>query len=158
MRISDWSSDVCSSDLCRREGQAVRPAFAESASKRRACCYSRKNRPHPSGEPHGFRCRGSILRRSYIRRWRGSAWCVLAKQDFERLLRRRPRRASESCGGRGALIRQTCVRSEVPSRWPADGGRSEEHTSELQSLMRNSYAVFCLIKKNPHILCIYHVL
>src|SRR3546814_1498934 len=26
--------------------------------------------------------------------------------------------------------------------------RSEEHTSELQSLMRNSYAVFCLIKKN----------
>src|SRR3546814_1548461 len=29
----------------------------------------------------------------------------------------------------------------------ADQGRSEEHTSELQSLMRNSYAVFCLKKK-----------
>src|SRR3546814_8437166 len=29
-------------------------------------------------------------------------------------------------------------------------GRSEEHTSELQSLMRNSYAVFCLKKKNQH--------
>src|SRR3546814_8422922 len=28
--------------------------------------------------------------------------------------------------------------------------RSEEHTSELQSLMRNSYAVFCLTKKQPH--------
>src|SRR3546814_10480274 len=28
--------------------------------------------------------------------------------------------------------------------------RSEEHTSELQSLMRNSYAVFCLHKKNQH--------
>src|SRR3546814_6829921 len=28
------------------------------------------------------------------------------------------------------------------------GGRSEEHTSELQSLMRISYAVFCLTKKN----------
>src|SRR3546814_7295053 len=28
--------------------------------------------------------------------------------------------------------------------------RSEEHTSELQSLMRNSYAVFCLKKKIPH--------
>src|SRR3546814_4244782 len=28
------------------------------------------------------------------------------------------------------------------------GGRSDEHTSELQSLMRNSYAVFCLKKKN----------
>src|SRR3546814_8209979 len=30
------------------------------------------------------------------------------------------------------------------------GGRSEEHTSELQSLMRISYAVFCLKKKNIH--------
>src|SRR3546814_3869151 len=29
--------------------------------------------------------------------------------------------------------------------------RSEEHTSELQSLMRNSYAVFCLKKQNKHI-------
>src|SRR3546814_6040533 len=29
-------------------------------------------------------------------------------------------------------------------------GRSEEHTSELQSLMRNSYAVFCLKKKNKN--------
>src|SRR3546814_6562544 len=29
-----------------------------------------------------------------------------------------------------------------------DDPRSEEHTSELQSLMRNSYAVFCLKKKN----------
>src|SRR3546814_6361964 len=32
--------------------------------------------------------------------------------------------------------------------WPS--GRSEEHTSELQSLMRISYAVFCLKKKNTH--------
>src|SRR3546814_1413623 len=32
-------------------------------------------------------------------------------------------------------------------RNPAAGGRSEEHTSELQSLMRISYAVFCLKKK-----------
>src|SRR3546814_1635953 len=32
----------------------------------------------------------------------------------------------------------------------AKGARSEEHTSELQSLMRNSYAVFCLKKKTLH--------
>src|SRR3546814_5623290 len=35
----------------------------------------------------------------------------------------------------------------------SEGARSEEHTSELQSLMRISYAVFCLTKKNqqnPH--------
>src|SRR3546814_5020942 len=33
---------------------------------------------------------------------------------------------------------------------PASSGRSEEHTSELQSLMRISYAVFCLKKKKTH--------
>src|SRR3546814_10302516 len=34
----------------------------------------------------------------------------------------------------------------------ADGCRSEEHTSELQSLMRISYAVFCLKKKNKYMI------
>src|SRR3546814_8667861 len=50
----------------------------------------------------------------------------------------------------------------LSERWPRDGRpvpgrrrhhafvRSEEHTSELQSLMRNSYAVFCLKKKNKN--------
>src|SRR3546814_7117677 len=36
----------------------------------------------------------------------------------------------------------------VPIPMPIDLDRSEEHTSELQSLMRISYAVFCLKKKN----------
>src|SRR3546814_6818548 len=40
----------------------------------------------------------------------------------------------------------TCRGARRGSR--ARGGRSEEHTSELQSLMRISYAVFCLKKKN----------
>src|SRR3546814_2794393 len=35
-------------------------------------------------------------------------------------------------------------------------GRSEEHTSELQSLMRNSYAVFCLTKQKSTQMTIYH--
>src|SRR3546814_9826902 len=41
------------------------------------------------------------------------------------------------------------VRKRAQQATPADssGGRSEEHTSELQSLMRISYAVFCLKKK-----------
>src|SRR3546814_8027515 len=38
--------------------------------------------------------------------------------------------------------------SQPDTRSPADA-RSEEHTSELQSLMRISYAVFCLTKKTP---------
>src|SRR3546814_8950039 len=52
--------------------------------------------------------------------------------------------------------------ADRPSRLPAPGawrrrhrgdddGRSEEHTSELQSLMRISYAVFCLKKKKKYI-------
>src|SRR3546814_10833431 len=39
---------------------------------------------------------------------------------------------------------------ELPKAFKASGIRSEEHTSELPSLMRNSYAVFCLTKKNNH--------
>src|SRR3546814_3244585 len=39
------------------------------------------------------------------------------------------------------------LRCEAAER-DADGGRSEEHTSELQSLLRISYACFCLNKKN----------
>src|SRR3546814_2163670 len=91
MRISDWSSDVCSSDLTveRRIG---------SAESRDAQC-----------------------------------------RDLQR--GRRLRRDRDAGRNRGA----------VPDRARQRGGksrfRSEEHTSELQSLMRISYAVFCLKKK-----------
>src|SRR3546814_5329001 len=59
----------------------------------------------------------------------------------------------------GAALRRRCARvgAELRTRRRLLGlretggveARSEEHTSELQSLMRNSYAVFCL-KKNKH--------
>src|SRR3546814_6749383 len=39
----------------------------------------------------------------------------------------------------------------------ADHDRSEEHTSELQPLMRNSYAVFCSIKKTSHVLRLFRI-
>src|SRR3546814_8066823 len=56
-------------------------------------------------------------------------------------------------GGRGFDSSQTGSHVRDPEggsrKWRADHGpRSEEHTSELQSLMRISYAVFCLKKKN----------
>src|SRR3546814_6466598 len=47
----------------------------------------------------------------------------------------------QSTGGRSGLLPR-------PNVDPFSGQRSEEHTSELQSLMRISYAVFCLKKKN----------
>src|SRR3546814_2449135 len=64
-----------------------------------------------------------------------------------------------SCCGRGTLTSPCCcccgrssMRPKIaicpPVSSTAIFGRSEEHTSELQSLMRTSYAVFCLKKKN----------
>src|SRR3546814_5512037 len=49
----------------------------------------------------------------------------------------------------GTPSRSTSARDDaLPPRPRSDAPRSEEHTSELQSLMRISYAVFCLKKKN----------
>src|SRR3546814_4846024 len=99
MRISDWSSDVCSSDLlcgtilaqppCRTCAQTPRNELLTIAG-----CTVRPIR---------------LVRRSMILRF-----CM------------------------SGLSRQSCSPS-----------RSEEHTSELQSLMRISYPVFCL-KKHKH--------
>src|SRR3546814_8934881 len=59
-----------------------------------------------------------------------------------RLTARRERHAAED--ERAAALASARTRSERPQIQPP---RSEEHTSELQSLMRISYAVFCLTKK-----------
>src|SRR3546814_1958182 len=48
--------------------------------------------------------------------------------------------------------RQRYLRIERDRQFSRNGRRSEEHTSELQSLMRISYAVFCLKKKTKHII------
>src|SRR3546814_4104198 len=64
-----------------------------------------------------------------------------------------PARKGEAGAGRHAhpgpaVVRQPILHAgEVEPLGQGDQGRSEEHTSELQSLMRNSYAVFCLKKK-----------
>src|SRR3546814_4259897 len=67
------------------------------------------------------------------------------------LCTRRRRCGDRSDGGPGILQRRrgSCCGGVRPTSWwyRNDVGRSEEHTSELQSLMRTSYAVFCLIKK-----------
>src|SRR3546814_3797037 len=102
MRISDWSSDVCSSDLRQRiatgqvgvgDRQARRPALAP---------FAREHRQEILAPTRGIR--------------------VEAAFAAEPVLQRRQHRRTAA--------------------------RSEEHTSELQSLMRISYAVFCLKKQN----------
>src|SRR3546814_8584639 len=55
-------------------------------------------------------------------------------------------------GARGQLDRYALV-TDTPARGVVEAAdRSEEHTSELQSLMRSSYAVFCLKKKKEIII------
>src|SRR3546814_2071651 len=115
MRISDWSSDVCSSDLfvwwSSRPGRHVRC---------RRPGRSRWERAHANDRTRIVRARISRL----------------ASDD-----------AQDRLGGRGCLMEtEDCEMGAMPDGY-RDDRRSEEHTSELQSLMRISYAVFCLKKK-----------
>src|SRR3546814_3366046 len=115
MRISDWSSDVCSSDLPR-------------AQRLRIAC-------HTSGKS------------------------LVYKQPLNNLTRTAIQGLAALCGGVQSL--EACTFDEpvcVPTHEARDLAirqqqilaRSEEHTSELQSLMRISYAVFCLKKKTKN--------
>src|SRR3546814_6338258 len=111
MRISDWSSDVCS-DLQARSLTAI----AKTAAQR---CVSR-----------GWRSREFLQEGLAIRRCRRSAYA-------SRCTPGQPQ-AAPGRGGPTLPVFPQVVQAL----------RSEEHTSELQSLMRISYAVFCLKKKN----------
>src|SRR3546814_3402042 len=137
MRISDWSSDVCSSDLA-------------SAGRRGALCYSRD----------AFRFVSGTESMSDDRQGRSSdsgkilycSFCGKSQHEVRKLI-----------AGPSVFICDECVelcndiiREELEEKAaaghtqlpkPREIRRSEEHTSELQSLMRISYAVFCLKKK-----------
>src|SRR3546814_9496282 len=120
MRISDWSSDVCSSDL----RPLHRPGAVDALPRAGA------RRPGAGGR----RAAG------------GSGGDELAHRqpapDDGQLLPAHARAAGDPDGGRRVPVRPLCAR--IAGAFPR---RSEEHTSELQSLMRISYAVFCLKKK-----------
>src|SRR3546814_2028343 len=73
-----------------------------------------------------------------------------AEDDPRRPRARRMRAARRSTGReREPQGRNQRAAARQPPPTARTGGRSEEHTSELQSLMRISYAVFCLKKKKP---------
>src|SRR3546814_9734970 len=118
MRISDWSSDVCSSDLDLAETQALgQPQFKQRLDAlmqrlvrvERACRnvgidgVGQKLAPHP---------------------------CAICRH----VPRHRPGAAARADFGRPASL--DIQRNALL--------RSEEHTSELQSILRNPYSVFCL--------------
>src|SRR3546814_3129730 len=115
MRISDWSSDVCSSDLEAADATGdkaaeLRESAMRSLKRTREALYDTQD--------------------ALLERGRKAA---RATDDY---VHDNPWQAIGMAGLAGVLI-----------------GRSEEHTSELQSLMRISYAVFCLKKnkKQKHI-------
>src|SRR3546814_1631876 len=110
MRISDWSSDVCSSDLTSKVNDDLIAA--------RQAIYSQPG---------------------YVDTMRG----ILCLQEMP--IRRRNMITAEQYGS---------IRAPALVVWTSHdptATRSEVHTSELQSLMRISYAVFCLKKKKKNI-------
>src|SRR3546814_4433061 len=115
MRISDWSSDVCSSDLhlsgfvCRAVIAAIGEcAFANRLKRHRRLCITNAKRRLP----------------------RQCGPCRACETGTQPECHKAPPTLCAATGSRSVW------------EW-----RSEEHTSELQSLMRISYAVFCLKKK-----------
>src|SRR3546814_1985173 len=110
LRISDWSSDVCSSDLGRFGVVGLRSRHRIHVS----------TAVHPAVTTETIKATHSVRLRS--------------------------KRSPPLMFGEPAKGRYLCPRFVQTMQW-----RSEEHTSELQSLMRISYAVFCLNKKNDNI-------
>src|SRR3546814_4270142 len=135
MRISDWSSDVCSSDL---RGASPPPPRSRFRHPRRCCL--------------GFCClAGTCPRRWALGRRKsreatgagsGAGLVHRLQLDDEALDHAEAALPEGGVGGVQAEGRQQLLMALAAAR-----ARSEEHTSELQSLMRISYAAFCLKKK-----------
>src|SRR3546814_2892520 len=138
MRISDWSSDVCSSDLSVAELIVI------------------PTRP----SPHDLRAAGATVdlceRAGKPLLFVVNAATPRAKITYEAAI-------ALSQHGTVAPVtlhhRTDFAASMIDGRtvMEADSKRSEEHTSELQSLMRISYAVFCLKKNNKYTLTIRYI-
>src|SRR3546814_6538393 len=130
MPISDWSSDVCSSDLAGREDFHALPL-----GRIRNADLARQSPPI------------------------GERLCLGVPVPIHRIIRRHiPRPLAPQRADKPAIVGEvvTAVMELHPVTVPRQRHigrmtRSEEHTSELQSLMRISYAVFCLKKKKQQI-------
>src|SRR3546814_6932993 len=113
MRISDWSSDVCSSDLC---WLLAAPLAARRAAGSTVYAVTDRRLLILEGWP-------TVRQRAF------------APAELDDIM------VSPAARGRASVV---FIHRKLPW-WRRS--RSEEHTSELQSLMRISYAVFCLKKK-----------
>src|SRR3546814_6691715 len=126
MRISDWSSDVCSSDL---PGGSFRVVREHLEHRRVLVAHQELDR--------------AVLQRLESRR---------RAEDVAELHVLRGRQCLQHRPLRGELVEHPLAArndlAELPHAIAAQvGTRSEEHTSALQTLMRTSYAVSCLKQK-----------
>src|SRR3546814_1162795 len=119
MRISDWSSDVCSSDLdLLRTGQIkARPAMRLIYEQGALALLDADRAPGPIGMRRAMEVAIGRAREFHV------GWCVARDITHAGAIRQYVEIAAEA-GMIGLAM------------------RPEEHTSELQSLMRISYAVF----------------
>src|SRR3546814_2806320 len=127
MRISDWSSDVCSSDLVALTVENAQSAFTSR---------------YEAGEAISFP----------VAHHDGNYFADAATLDRLEGEGRVALRYAESVNGSarniaGIFNETGNVLGMMPHPERVIEARSEEHTSELQSLMRISYAVFCFKKK-----------
>src|SRR3546814_897314 len=172
MRISDWSSDVCSSDLTDerlRRCQSLVDAFEIA---RRGAAIDREQQIVGGRKIVVHQRRRLPDRRRHLARADRGITGVnhhpLGRIENREACRRRFVSDSSRCGQAHLPLNERKYAAMWPRRgWPRRGRnrwpcqfnvhactfrrshveRSEEHTSELQSLMRISYAVFCLKKK-----------
>src|SRR3546814_1946244 len=135
MRISDWSSDVCSSDLRGHSSHHVRIDIARRDSV------------------HGHAKSGALLRQglgeSMNARLGGRVihLPILARLAVDRSDIHDPAPAAIPHAGKAGLRHVEAAAQIDADHFVPIFKRSEEHTSELQSLMRISYDVFCFKKK-----------
>src|SRR3546814_5591926 len=130
MRISDWSSDVCSSDLASRECLAlivVRQLKHEDVLAALADLFIARRPPANIRSDNGSEFIATAVQKGLAQVGVKTLYITPAS-PWENGY-------NESFNG---SLRDELLNGEI---------RSEEHTSELQSLMRTSYAVFCLKKK-----------
>src|SRR3546814_5725344 len=124
MRISDWSSDVCSSDLLTLGPEHPRP-YPNHFLEKHMSEQQQNNQGAQASQDPSF-----SLQRTYVKDL--SLEMPNAPQIF---LEQEGPTVEVSLNVGGQRLAETVYEATV---------RSEEHTSELQSLMRNPYAVFCL--------------
>src|SRR3546814_2320736 len=177
MRISDWSSDVCSSDLPYRWPTTITPIAASDSAR-----VSPWQKPQVAAE--GAKAIGQrtpalwhCARRARALPKRQSWPIATAAQSSEYGRRIAPPRCKNPAlseitvsGNADCPFCSASRRWQLPPAVPcprqrtasqgksggaATGFRSEEHPSELQSLMRISYAVFCLKKKIYQVIICY---